>query len=183
MKKNEVVEKGKREGYLLISEISEIAKECHATKEDVLEFQKELQKDIRRYFDKINNLKAHKDIKWKEVTDKRNHGRTEKRSYYLSYNIETIKDKKKWETVKAIAYVRVERTEEDETSITDNYYIIDYKIEIDKFEIEEKEDGFFVTIGSGSKNGVIAQKLLNLEIQGFEFASRNSRKHTVEQLK
>lgn len=57
------------------------------------------------------------------------------------------------------------------------------KIEIDKFEIEEKEDGFFVTIGSGSKNGVIAQKLLNLEIQGFEFASRNSRKHTVEQLK
>lgn len=45
MKKNEVLEKGKREGYLLISEISEIAKECHATKEDVLEFQKELQKE------------------------------------------------------------------------------------------------------------------------------------------
>lgn len=57
------------------------------------------------------------------------------------------------------------------------------KIEIDKFEIEEKEDEFFVTIGSGSKNAVIAQKLLNLEIQGFEFASRNSRKYTVEQLK
>ena len=30
--------------------------------------------------------------------DKRNHGRTEKRSYYLSYDTETIKDKKKWET-------------------------------------------------------------------------------------
>ncbi len=98
------------------------------------ENQKELQKDIRRYFDKINNLKAHKDIIWKEVTDKKNHGRTEKRSYYLSYDIETIKNKKKWETVKAIAYVRVERTIEDETSITDNYYIIDYKIEIDKLE-------------------------------------------------
>lgn len=98
------------------------------------ENQKELQKDIRRYFDKVNNLKAHKDIIWKEVADKRNHGRTEERSYYLSYNTETIKDKKKWETVKAIAYVRVERTIEDETSITDNYYIIDYKIEIDKLE-------------------------------------------------
>ena len=46
------------------------------------ENQKELQKDITRYFDKINNLKAHKDIIWKQVTDKRNHGRTEKRSYY-----------------------------------------------------------------------------------------------------
>ena len=57
------------------------------------------------------------------------------------------------------------------------------KIEVDKFEIEEKENSFFVTIGSGAKNAIIAQKLLNLEIQGFEFASRNSRKYTVEQLK
>ncbi|MDE5830725.1 MAG: FAD-binding protein [Clostridia bacterium] len=53
------------------------------------------------------------------------------------------------------------------------------KINIDKFEIEEKEDEVFVTIGSGSKNAVIAQKLLNLEIEGFEFASRNPRKFAV----
>ena len=98
------------------------------------ENQKELQKNIRSYFDKINNLKAHKDIIWKEVTDKRNHGRIEKRNYYLSYDTNTIKAKKKWETVKAIAYVRVERTIEDETSITDNYYIIDCKIDINKLE-------------------------------------------------
>ncbi len=32
---------------------------------------KRITKDIRRYFDKINNLKAHKDIIWKEVTDKK----------------------------------------------------------------------------------------------------------------
>lgn len=96
--------------------------------------QKELQKDIRGYFNKINNLKAHKDIILKEVTNKKNHGRIEKRSYYLSYDITSIKDKKKWETVKAIAYVRVERTIGDETSITDNYYIIDYKIAINKLE-------------------------------------------------
>ena len=98
------------------------------------ENQKELQKDIKKYFDKINNLKAHKDIIWKEVTDKKNHGREEKRSYYLSYDVNTIKDKKKWETVKSIAFVRVERTIGDETTIADNYYIIDYKIGIDKLE-------------------------------------------------
>ena len=90
------------------------------------------------YFDKINNLKAHKDIISKEVTDKKNHGREKKRSYYLSYDINSIKDKEKWETIKAIAYVRVERTIEDETTITDNYYIIDYRIDyridIDKLE-------------------------------------------------
>ena len=100
----------------------------------VKENQKGLQKDIRKYFDKINNLKAHKDIIWKEVIDKKNHGRTEKRNYYLSYDINMIKDKNKWETVKTIAYVRVERTVEGETSITDNYYIIDYKIDIDTLE-------------------------------------------------
>lgn len=100
----------------------------------VKENQRELQKDIRRYFDKINNLKAHKDIIWKEVCDKKNHGRIEKKNYYLSYDVNSIKDKKKWETIKGIAYVRVQRTIGEETSITDNYYIIDYKIEIDKLE-------------------------------------------------
>ena len=98
----------------------------------VKENQRELQKDIRRYFDKINNLKAHKDIIWKEVSDKKNHGRIEKRNYYLSYDVNSIKDKKKWETIKGIAYERVERTIGEETSITDNYYIIVYKLEIDK---------------------------------------------------
>ena len=49
------------------------------------------------------------------------------------------------------------------------------KIEINKFEIEESEDEIFVTVGSGNKNGAVSQKLLNLEITGFEFASRNTR--------
>ena len=52
-------------------------------------------KDIRRYFDKINNLKAHKDIIWKEVTDKKIMEEQKKEDYYLSYDIETIKNKKK----------------------------------------------------------------------------------------
>ena len=45
------------------------------------------------------------------------------------------------------------------------------KIEITKFEIQEDVDYVFVTVGSGNKNGEISQKLLKLEIEGFEFAS------------
>ena len=48
------------------------------------------------------------------------------------------------------------------------------RIDIDKFEITSRDDCVFVTVGSGNKNGTISQKLLNLEIEGFEFASRNS---------
>ncbi len=54
------------------------------------------------------------------------------------------------------------------------------KIEINKFEILENGEDIFVTIGSGNKNGEISHKLLNLEISGFEFASRNSRKLAEE---
>ena len=46
------------------------------------------------------------------------------------------------------------------------------KIDIKKLEIEEKEENqFFITVGSGNKLGEIAQKLLQKEIQGFEFAA------------
>lgn len=45
------------------------------------------------------------------------------------------------------------------------------KIDINKFEIEEKGDFVLITVGSGNKNAEVAQKLLNLEITGFEFAS------------
>lgn len=54
------------------------------------------------------------------------------------------------------------------------------KIEINKFEILENGEDIFVTIGSGNKNGEISHKLLSLEISGFEFASRNSRKLAEE---
>lgn len=65
-------------------------------------------------------------------TIEKDRGRIEEREYYLTYNISKITDKDKWKTVNAIAYMRVTRTEKDETTITDNYYIIDYEIEIDK---------------------------------------------------
>lgn len=51
------------------------------------------------------------------------------------------------------------------------------QIQIDKFEVKESKDDILVTLGAGCKNAFIAQKLANLEIKGFEFASGIPRKH------
>lgn len=45
------------------------------------------------------------------------------------------------------------------------------KINIKKFEIENKKNFIKLTVGAGNKLGEIAQKLLKNEITGFEFAS------------
>lgn len=45
------------------------------------------------------------------------------------------------------------------------------KIDIKKFLIEEDSQKIILTVGSGNKLGEIAQKLLQQEITGFEFAS------------
>ncbi len=42
MKKNELIEKGHLEGYLLISEVVEVAKECRVKKDDITKFQEEI---------------------------------------------------------------------------------------------------------------------------------------------
>lgn len=93
--------------------------------------QKELKKDIKKYFEKQNNLYGNSEIQYCKSAEK-DHGRNEIREYFLSYNIEEIKDRNKWETVKAIAYVKVTMMQGEEVTITDNYYIIDYQIPIDK---------------------------------------------------
>ena len=46
------------------------------------------------------------------------------------------------------------------------------KVDIDIFEIEKiNDEDYIVTVGTGVKNGYLAQKLLIDEIEGFEFAS------------
>ena len=94
--------------------------------------QRILKKEIKSQFDSYNNLLGNPEVFHKSTVDK-DHGRIEEREYYLTYNTSKITDKEKWKTVNAVAYMRVTRTEQDETTITDNYYIIDNKIEIDKF--------------------------------------------------
>ena len=93
--------------------------------------QRILKKEIKSQFDSYNNLLGNPEVFHKSTVDK-DHGRIEEREYYLTYNTSKITDKEKWKTVNAGAYMRVTRTEQDETTITDNYYIIDNKIEIDK---------------------------------------------------
>lgn len=93
--------------------------------------QRILKKEIKSQFDSYNNLLGNPEVFHKSTLDK-DHGRIEEREYYLTYNTSKITDKEKWKTVNAVAYMRVTRTEQDETTITDNYYIIDNKIEIDK---------------------------------------------------
>lgn len=93
--------------------------------------QRILKKEIKSQFDSYNNLLGNPEVFHKSTVDK-DHGRIEEREYYLTYNTSKITDKEKWKTVNAVAYMRVTRTEQDETTIIDNYYIIDNKIEIDK---------------------------------------------------
>jgi len=95
--------------------------------------QKELNKDIKRQFNKFNNLYGNNEVIYKRTTEK-DHGRGEIREYFLTYKTNEIKDKEKWKTVKAIAYVRVQVMTGDELKVTDNYYIIDYQITIDDLE-------------------------------------------------
>lgn len=107
--------------------------------------QRELRKQIIKQFDSYNNLYGNKDVQHKKTIEK-DHGRIEEREYFITYNTASIEDKKKWKTVNALGYERVKRTIEEETTITDNYYIIDYKIDIDKF-IESNRDHWNIECG------------------------------------
>lgn len=51
------------------------------------------------------------------------------------------------------------------------------QMQIDEFEIKENKENVLVTLGAGCKNAFASQKLANLEIEGFEFASGIPRKH------
>lgn len=95
--------------------------------------QKELNRDVKRQFNKFNNLYGNNEIIYKKTIEK-DHGRGEIREYFLTYKTTEIKDKEKWKTVKALAYVKVQVMINDEIKVTDNYYIIDYQIDINDLE-------------------------------------------------
>ena len=115
--------------------------------------QKELKKQIKSHFESYNNLYGNNEVFHKKTTEK-DHGRIEEREYFLSYNVSKIKDKDKWKTVKAIAYTKVCRTYKDETIMTENYYIIDYEISIEKL-IESIRDHWNIECGLHWKLDVI----------------------------
>lgn len=129
-----------------------VEKEAHYIL-DVKNNQKNLLKNIKKQFKKYNNLEGHKEVYTKRTLEK-DHGRIEERKYYLTYNINLIEDIEKWKTVKSIVYVRIEKIMNDETIITDKYYICDYEISIDEFE-ETVRDHWNIETGLHWKLDVI----------------------------
>ena len=107
--------------------------------------QKELRKDIKRQFNKFNNLYFNKDVIYKKIIEK-DHGRGEIREYFLTYKTDEISDKTKWKTVNAFAYVKVQTMEKDEVRISEHYYIIDFEIAIDQL-IEAIRDHWNIECG------------------------------------
>ena len=67
MKKNELLEKGKQEGYLLVSEVIEIAKECKASKAEVMAFQKEIKEEKIELLEKEPAKKKNVSLKVHEI--------------------------------------------------------------------------------------------------------------------
>lgn len=95
--------------------------------------QQTLKDDIKTFFDledKENDL----DIAFYETNYEKNHGRIEKRKYYLTYKIDCISDKQKWKTVKAIGKVEVYRDENGKVTNTEHYYILSSKMSMEMFE-------------------------------------------------
>lgn len=94
--------------------------------------QKDLKDDIKTYFDlELKNESS--DIAIVETNYEKEHGRIEKRTYYISYEADCISDKNKWKTVKAIGRIDVYREENGKSSVTKNYYILSEKFNIDRF--------------------------------------------------
>lgn len=95
--------------------------------------QKDLKDDIKTYFDlEIKNDSP--DIDILETPYEKEHGRIEKRTYYISYDTNCIHDKKKWQSVKAIGRMDVYREENGISTLTKNYYILSQQFSTEKFK-------------------------------------------------
>lgn len=132
--------------------------------------QKELLRQVKSQFNSYNNLYGNDKVKYKKTVEK-DHGRGEIREYFLVYDTNKIKDKEKWKTVKALAYVKVKVQTQDEVTTTDNYYIIDYKIDIETLE-NSIRDHWNIECGLHWRLDVIMD----------EDHSRNRRENSIENL-
>lgn len=85
--------------------------------------QKDLKDDIQTYFN-LGLKRDDTEIAIWETDYEKDHGRIEKRIYYLSYNVDCISNKDKWKSVKAIGRIDVHRIENGVKKITKHYYIL-----------------------------------------------------------
>ena len=94
--------------------------------------QKDLKDDIKTYFD-LGIKREDTDIIIWDTNWEKDHGRIEKRVYYLSYNIDCITDKSKWKSVKSIARIDVHRIENEKETISKHLYILSQQFDIHTF--------------------------------------------------
>ena len=94
--------------------------------------QKDLLDDIKTYF-KLGIEEDSSDIAITEMDWEKNHGRLEKRKYYLSYDIKCIQDKLKWQSVKGVARIDVIKEENNKIITTSHYYILSKRFGLDTF--------------------------------------------------
>ena len=94
--------------------------------------QKDLKDDMKTYFD-LGLKREDTDIIIWDTDYEKDHGRIEKRTYYLSYNIDCISDKTKWKSVKAIGRMDVYREENGQVKTTKHYYILSNTFDINTF--------------------------------------------------
>jgi len=99
--------------------------------------QKILKKDIEGYFK--SNIGKSRNIIKNETEFEKNHGREEYREYYISYDIDCITNKEKWDKVSSIGMIRVYRKikdnkDKEKIEIKDHYYIMDTKIGMEMFK-------------------------------------------------
>lgn len=99
----------------------------------VKENQRTLFNDIDNYFKAyINDSEELKRIKYYETIEK-DHGRVEKRQYYISDNLFFISNKDKWKDLSAIGMVIQEREERNVKSTETHYYILNKYVDASKF--------------------------------------------------
>lgn len=94
--------------------------------------QKDLKDDVKTYFD-LGLKREDTSIAIWETDYEKNHGRIEKRVYYLSYEVGCISNKNKWKSVHAIGRIDVHRIENDKEKITKHYYILSKAFPIQTF--------------------------------------------------
>ena len=115
--------------------------------------QKDLRDDIKTYFD-LGLKRDESDIAIWETDYEKNHGRIEKRVYYLSYDIGCLSDKSKWKSIKAIGRIDVHRIENDVEKVTKHYYILSQTFDIQTF-IKTTREHWNIKCGLNWRLGVI----------------------------
>lgn len=100
--------------------------------------QKDLKDDIKTYFD-LGLKRDDTSIAIWETNYEKNHGRIEKRIYYLSYEVDCISNKNKWKSVQAIGRIDVHRIENGNEKITKHYYILSKSFSIQTFMSTTRE--------------------------------------------